>query len=764
MRLLRIVTTVLALVLLAAGALQVSAEAPANDAFDRTWARTDHPVETKVVDRTWLWGPAAFTAAIEEDYADAPNGTRTVQYYDKSRMEDNAYRGSDPWDVTNGLLVVELITGQMQTGDDQHESRNPADILVAGDPTSTHVPTYAALASLMDDPSHELGSIIVTTVAHDGAIGNSPQLSSYGVTAYQPVAETGHTVAEPFWSFMTATGPVYEDSQIVSDALFLDPYYATGFPITEAHWTRAVVNGTETDVLVQAFQRRVLTYTPSNPIGWQVESGNVGRHYYEWRYEQAGELEGGVLATFDVGGETFKVWVTNPTTIEQLEALEAGLSTANIPIGDIEYGPGAANHNAPWSWHYDPENIEMAEVTIELCDAMPSYVEANLAEFVETIGSYCPWGAVLVDLVDYRTDGPGETPTEEPTEQPTEPVCDPAYPDFCIAPPPPDLDCDAGALNGESGFTVLAPDPHDLDSDGDGLGCEADEGSGGENVPVVGGRGSDPGWDGPVKLIDTNVAGALVCIYAPSGVGQDGKPVEFTEDDCELLLDAGKDGGGAGQGDPDTYFANLGDERTAGIEFTEDTNEMRVIVQIEGLMAGDDYSAVIAGFGGCDLNNDGDCDDAGEGVGGENAVCSPESSAALPNDFSGMALIDLGTAAADADGDLNLTYEAILTAPDVQALGDLEDNVVVVTDESGEIVACGIIEAGSFGLESFEDAATRLGAIVVGETDADGDIAFGLPAGYYVAVITADGYEFATEAFTLEDGETEINEVNLVSE
>jgi Tol biopolymer transport system component len=40
----------------------------------------------------------------------------------------------------------------------------------------------------------------------------------------------------------------------------------------------------EKDVLVQLFERRVLTYTPSNPAGFQVEMGNVGQHYYRWRY------------------------------------------------------------------------------------------------------------------------------------------------------------------------------------------------------------------------------------------------------------------------------------------------------------------------------------------------------------------------------------------------------------------------------------------------------------------------------------------------
>jgi hypothetical protein len=47
--------------------------------------------------------------------------------------------------------------------------------------------------------------------------------------------------------------------------------------------------------------------------------------------------------------------------------------------------------------------------------------------------------------------------------------CDPSYPDFCIPPPPPDLDCDQ--VNG-SNFTVVGSDPHGFDGDNDGVGCE----------------------------------------------------------------------------------------------------------------------------------------------------------------------------------------------------------------------------------------------------------------------------------------------------
>jgi micrococcal nuclease len=49
--------------------------------------------------------------------------------------------------------------------------------------------------------------------------------------------------------------------------------------------------------------------------------------------------------------------------------------------------------------------------------------------------------------------------------------CDPSYPDVCIPPPPPDLDC--GDIPYRS-FRVLPPDPHRFDGrDDDGVGCES---------------------------------------------------------------------------------------------------------------------------------------------------------------------------------------------------------------------------------------------------------------------------------------------------
>jgi len=112
-------------------------------------------------------------------------------------------------------------------------------------------------------------------------------------------------------------------------------------------------------------------------------------------------LKGGALATFQVCGEhhcdNFKLWTTNTQTVAQLKALQAGTSHANIPIGPLAKGPGPSAYNKPWSWHYDPVKVHMAELAAEACDGEPSYVEEHLADFLH-LGSYCPWGAKLVAL------------------------------------------------------------------------------------------------------------------------------------------------------------------------------------------------------------------------------------------------------------------------------------------------------------------------------------------------------------------------------
>ena len=102
--------------------------------------------------------------------------------------------------------------------------------------------------------------------------------------------------------------------------------------------------------------------------------------------------QGNPVATFDVVGETYKIELATPELVAHAEALLAGEDVASIPLGRVvRDDPGP---NAPWSWHIDPATLEFADVTIEVCDGLPSYVE----EEIVTSPDYCPWSAEIVSI------------------------------------------------------------------------------------------------------------------------------------------------------------------------------------------------------------------------------------------------------------------------------------------------------------------------------------------------------------------------------
>ncbi|HUG16001.1 MAG TPA: hypothetical protein VMM78_13405, partial [Thermomicrobiales bacterium] len=130
------------------------------------------------------------------------------------------------------------------------------------------------------------GALITQRVDRDGVVTNDPGLAGHGVTAAHRVQVPGidHQVASVFWEYMQSAGVVFQDGAYGVAPLFDNPFYATGLPISEAYWARVKVAGTYKDVLIQCFERRCLTWTPDNPDGWKVEAGNVGQHYFAWRY------------------------------------------------------------------------------------------------------------------------------------------------------------------------------------------------------------------------------------------------------------------------------------------------------------------------------------------------------------------------------------------------------------------------------------------------------------------------------------------------
>lgn len=259
-----------------------------NCLFRNQWEYSDLAVnQNKAAKRGYTWGSESY-GVYDEPYYEAPGGQRLVQYFDKSRMELS-------WDgksVTNGLLTKELVSGLMQEGENSFRAFAAANIPVAGDLADSNLaPTYASftkLISLSSDDNRQtarVGQVANQAVDRTGQVTILKQLpAQVKLQAYS--AELGHNLPDVFVKFQNQEGLVWNTEKWEIGKVFTDDPTSNvfGLPISEPYWTQATVGGQTRNVLVQLFERRVLTYTPTNAPEYQVEMGNIGQHYHLWRY------------------------------------------------------------------------------------------------------------------------------------------------------------------------------------------------------------------------------------------------------------------------------------------------------------------------------------------------------------------------------------------------------------------------------------------------------------------------------------------------
>lgn len=62
----------------------------------------------------------------------------------------------------------------------------------------------------------------------------------------------------------------------------------------------------------------------------------------------------------------------------------------NGPIGRVSPG-----RNLAWSWQHLDSRWQLSQISIELCDGLPSYVEAHLDEWLRDVGRFCPWSSYV---------------------------------------------------------------------------------------------------------------------------------------------------------------------------------------------------------------------------------------------------------------------------------------------------------------------------------------------------------------------------------
>jgi hypothetical protein len=269
-----------------------------------------------------FWGPA-LQPLLQEQYRESPGGTRTVQYFDKARMEQTQPGGA----ITNGLLTVELITGQRQFGDNTFTPFPPSTQVIVGDPTGTWPPYSALSSSVFPSKVAQNKSPISTVYQQGGTFSTNAELAAYPGAAFgsyetDPGGRYGHNVPLAFSQYLQKVPGMWQTSM--------------GYPITEPFWVNVPVNAKMTWVMVQAFERRVLSYTPTNAPGFQVEMGNIGQHYYQWRYVTSpGGVEGPPTPTLAPTATTSTTCVTPvpraPTVIRTGTVMIAIPSISNIP-------------------------------------------------------------------------------------------------------------------------------------------------------------------------------------------------------------------------------------------------------------------------------------------------------------------------------------------------------------------------------------------------------------------------------------------------
>ena len=243
----------------------------------KLWLGADSSVASGSISRSWVYGPRAFDIG-SEPYVESPGGQRQVYYFDKGRMEITNPSGdrSSQWFISTGRLVAELVSGQMQMGNTAFQNKGAANVPIAGDilAGNSNAPTYASfavVASLNNDKraTNRNGQPVMEAINQAGRVQTL-------ATAPAPVTYSnydntlGHNIPDVIMKWTTSLP---------------NPWvFVLGLPLSEPYWSRVKVGGVDKDVLIQIFERRAVTYTPSNAAVWQVEMGNVGQHYHTWRY------------------------------------------------------------------------------------------------------------------------------------------------------------------------------------------------------------------------------------------------------------------------------------------------------------------------------------------------------------------------------------------------------------------------------------------------------------------------------------------------
>jgi hypothetical protein len=117
------------------------------------------------------------------------------------------------------------------------------------------------------------------------------------------------------------------------------------------------------------------------------------------------DRKGGAFITFQMdsspsaAAEQFTVWSVNGSFID---SANAALNTGDRRTPMFDKVLAGGDCDPAYHWHVDPAAMSFTDFATEVCDGRPSYLEANLSQWITAPGNYCPWGVTVVNVDDRR--------------------------------------------------------------------------------------------------------------------------------------------------------------------------------------------------------------------------------------------------------------------------------------------------------------------------------------------------------------------------
>lgn len=98
--------------------------------------------------------------------------------------------------------------------------------------------------------------------------------------------------------------------------------------------------------------------------------------------------------------DTFYAWTNQADVLENVDA-QLALPEADRGQhlnGKIAELPEGCNWNKEWSWYFPANDWDLADLSIEVCDGNPQYVEDNLETYLD-IERFCPWSSFVLQEI-----------------------------------------------------------------------------------------------------------------------------------------------------------------------------------------------------------------------------------------------------------------------------------------------------------------------------------------------------------------------------